>query len=140
MAVMVSTGLGAKNGILFKNASALEDATKLQVIIFDKTGTLTVGQPEVVEIVTAEGVTEDALLTAAAAVEQGSAHPLAQAILRKAKNLTVPAPTKFVSLDGMGAGAETADGTVYLGNRLKARPPACRMAAVPLCMCRRAGA
>jgi Cu2+-exporting ATPase len=118
MAVMVSTGLGAKNGILFKNASALEDATKLQVIVFDKTGTLTVGQPEVVEIVTAEGVAEDTLLTAAAAVEQGSAHPLAQAILRKAQNLTVPAPTKFESLDGMGAGAETAKGTVFLGNRL----------------------
>jgi Cu2+-exporting ATPase len=118
MAVMVSTGLGAKNGILFKNASALEDATKLQIIVFDKTGTLTVGQPEVVEIVPAEGVAEDTLLIAAAAVEQGSAHPLAQAILRKAKNLIVPAPTKFESLDGMGAGAKTANGTVYLGNRL----------------------
>ncbi|MEP7232007.1 MAG: copper-translocating P-type ATPase [Ginsengibacter sp.] len=118
MAVMISTGIGAKNGILFKNASALEDATKLQVIVFDKTGTLTIGQPEVVEIVTADGVAEDTLLSAAAAVEQGSAHPLAQAILRKAEKLTVTAPTKFVSLDGMGASAETADGTVFLGNRL----------------------
>ena len=118
MAVMVSTGLGAMNGILFKNASALEDATKLNVIVFDKTGTLTVGQPEVVEIVTADGVTEDVLLTAAAAVEQGSAHPLAQAILRRAANLTVAAPTGFESLDGMGARAETAGGTVFLGNRL----------------------
>ena len=118
MAVMVSTGLGATNGILFKNASALEDATKLNVIIFDKTGTLTVGQPEVVTIVTADGVTEDAILTAAAAVEQGSDHPLAQAILRRAANLTVAAPTGFESLDGMGARAETADGTVFLGNRL----------------------
>jgi Cu2+-exporting ATPase len=118
MAVMISTGLGAKNGILFKNASALEDATKLQVIVFDKTGTLTIGQPEVVEIVTADGVAEDTLLSAAAAVEQGSAHPLAQAILRKAEKLTVAAPTKFVSLDGMGASAETKDGTVFLGNRL----------------------
>ncbi len=118
MAVMVSTGLGAANGILFKNASALEDATKLNVIVFDKTGTLTVGQPEVVEIVTADGVTEDVVLTAAAAVEQGSAHPLAQAIVRRAANLTIVAPTGFESLDGMGARAETAGGTVFLGNRL----------------------
>jgi len=118
MAVMVSTGLGAMNGILFKNASALEDATKLNVIIFDKTGTLTVGQPEVVEIVTADGVTEDVVLTAAAAVEQGSQHPLAQAILRRASNLTIVAPTGFQSLDGMGARAETTGGTVFLGNRL----------------------
>ena len=118
MAVMVSTGLGAANGILFKNASALEDATKLDVIVFDKTGTLTVGQPEVVEIVTAEGVSEDVLLTAAAAVEQGSAHPLAQAIVRRAAKLSIVAPTGFESLDGMGARAETAGGTVFLGNRL----------------------
>ncbi|MEP7181923.1 MAG: heavy metal translocating P-type ATPase [Betaproteobacteria bacterium] len=118
MAVMVSTGLGAMNGILFKNASALEDATKLNVIVFDKTGTLTVGQPEVVEIVTADGVTEDVVLTAAAAVEQGSDHPLAQAIVRRAAKLTVAAPTGFESLDGMGARAETAGGTVFLGNRL----------------------
>ena len=118
MAIMVSTGLGATNGILFKNASALEDATRLDVIVFDKTGTLTVGQPEVVDIVLADGVTEDVLLTAAAAVEQGSQHPLAQAILRRSAKLTVAAPTGFESLDGMGARAETAGGTVYLGNRL----------------------
>ena len=117
MAVMVSTGLGATHGILFKNASALEDATKLDVIVFDKTGTLTVGQPEVVQIVMADGVTEDVVLTAAAAVEQGSDHPLAQAILRRAAHLTVAAPTGFESLDGMGARAETAGGTVFLGNR-----------------------
>ena len=118
MAVMVGTGLGAANGILFKNASALEDATKLDVIIFDKTGTLTIGKPEVVEMVTAEGIAEDAVLLAAAAVEQGSAHPLAQAILRRASKLTVVAPTGFKSIDGMGAQAETAGGTVFLGNRL----------------------
>jgi len=118
MAVMVSTGLGAMNGILFKNASALEDATKLTTIVFDKTGTLTIGQPEVVEIVTADGVTEDGVLSAAAAVEQGSDHPLAQAIVRRAAKLTVETPTGFESLDGMGARAETAGGTVFLGNRL----------------------
>ncbi len=118
MAVMVSTTLGAANGILFKNAAALEEATKLNVIVFDKTGTLTVGQPEVVETVTADGVTDDILLAAAAAVEQGSDHPLAKAILRRAANLTVVAPTEFESIDGMGARAETAKGTVFLGNRL----------------------
>ncbi len=118
MAIMVSTGLGATNGILFKNASALEDATKLDTIVFDKTGTLTIGQPEVVEIATADGVTEDVVLTAAAAVEQGSAHPLAQAIVRRAAKLTIVPPTGFKSLDGMGAQAETAGGTVFLGNRL----------------------
>ena len=118
MAVMVSTGLGAANGILFKNAAALEEATKLNVIIFDKTGTLTVGRPEVVELVTAEGVSEDALLIAAAAVEQGSDHPLAQAVVRRASGLSVTPPTGFESLDGMGARAETAAGTVFLGNRL----------------------
>jgi Cu2+-exporting ATPase len=117
MAVMIGTGLGAANGILFKNASALEDATKLDVIIFDKTGTLTMGKPEVVEMVTADGITDDALLLAAAAVEQGSAHPLAQAILSRASKLSVVAPTGFKSLSGMGAQAETADGTVFLGNR-----------------------
>ncbi len=118
MAVMVGTGLGATHGILFKNASALEDATKLTVVVFDKTGTLTVGQPEVVEIIVADDITEDVLLTAAAAVEQGSDHPLAQAILRRASKLAVTAPTAFESLDGMGARAETAAGTVFLGNRL----------------------
>ncbi|MEO7255706.1 MAG: heavy metal translocating P-type ATPase [Casimicrobium sp.] len=118
MAVMVGTGLGAANGILFKNASALEDATKLNTIVFDKTGTLTVGKPEVVDMVMAEGVTEDVLLLAAAAVEQGSAHPLAQAVLRRAAKLKVVAPTGFKSIDGQGAQAETAAGTVFLGNRL----------------------
>jgi Cu2+-exporting ATPase len=118
MAVMVSTGLGAANGILFKNASALEDATKLNVIVFDKTGTLTVGKPEVVDMLMAEGVTEDVLLLAAAAVEQGSAHPLAQAILRRASKLKVIAPTGFKNIDGQGAQAQTAAGTVFLGNRL----------------------
>jgi len=118
MAVMVGTGLGAANGILFKNASALEDATKLNVIIFDKTGTLTVGKPEVVDMVLAEGVTEEALLLAAAAVEQGSAHPLAQAVMRRAAKLKVVAPAGFKNNDGQGAQAQTAAGMVFLGNRL----------------------
>jgi P-type Cu2+ transporter len=117
MAVMVGTGLGAINGILFKNAAALEDATKLDVIIFDKTGTLTVGQPEVVDVVTAKGVRTDTVLAAAASVEQGSDHPLAQAIVRRAQGLTVPVQKGFENIEGMGARAEIDGEPVLLGNR-----------------------
>jgi Cu2+-exporting ATPase len=117
MAVMVGTGLGAMNGILFKNAAALEEATKLDVIIFDKTGTLTVGQPEVVDVVGAKGVTTDSVLTTAAAVEQGSEHPLAQAIVRRAQGLAVPVQKGFENIEGMGARAEVDGERVFLGNR-----------------------
>ena len=116
MAVMVGTGLGAVNGILFKNASALEDATKHEIIIFDKTGTLTMGQPEVVEMLAAPGVTEEQLLSTAAAVEAGSDHPLAQAILRRAASVTTPKATGFTNLEGMGAQAEVDGKAVFLGN------------------------
>lgn len=117
MAVMVGTGLGAMNGILFKNAAALEKATKLDVIIFDKTGTLTMGQPEVVDVVTARDVAVDHVLSTAAAVEQGSDHPLAQAILRRARDLAVPVQTGFENLEGMGAHAQIDGEPVFLGNR-----------------------
>ncbi len=117
MAVMVGTGLGAMNGILFKNASALEDATKLDVIIFDKTGTLTIGQPEVVDVVTAKGATAEIVLASAASVEQGSDHPLAQAIVRRAQGLTVPTQKGFENIEGMGARAEIDGQAIFLGNR-----------------------
>ena len=118
MAIMVGTGLGATNGILFKNASALENATKLNVIVFDKTGTLTMGQPEVVDLVTAAGASEDQLLSAAAAVDAGSDHPLAQAILRRAAKLKSAKATGFRNLEGKGARAEIDGKTALLGNRL----------------------
>ena len=117
MAVMVGTGLGAMNGILFKNAAALEDATRLDVIIFDKTGTLTLGQPEVVDVVAAPGVTLEQALALAAAVEQGSDHPLALAILRRAQVLPVEKATGFAVIEGKGARAEVAGRTLFLGNR-----------------------
>jgi Cu2+-exporting ATPase len=117
MAVMVGTGLGAANGILFKNAAALEDATKLKVIVFDKTGTLTMGQPEVVELAVAEGVDEAELLSAAVAVEAGSDHPLAQAILHRAADIQAPKATAFLNIEGMGAKAELDGKTVFLGNQ-----------------------
>ncbi|MFZ5589986.1 MAG: heavy metal translocating P-type ATPase [Pseudomonadota bacterium] len=134
MAVMVGTGLGAMNGILFKNASALEEATRLDVVIFDKTGTLTLGQPEVVEVVATPGISTDTVLVLAAAVEQGSDHPLAQAILRRAAQggasasggrmpraaaagLATEKATGFTNIEGKGAQAEVAGRTVFLGNR-----------------------
>jgi Cu2+-exporting ATPase len=118
MAIMVGTGLGAMNGILFKNASALEDATRLNVVIFDKTGTLTMGQPEVVDVATTTGASEDQLLSAAAAVEAGSDHPLAHAIRRRAVNVKAPKATGFKNVDGKGAQAEIDGKTVLLGNKL----------------------
>jgi len=117
MAVMVGTGLGARNGILFKNASALEDATKLDIVVFDKTGTLTMGEPQVVEVVAASNSDQDAVLGLAATVEQGSDHPLAQAILRRAEGLKLEALTGFTNIEGKGARAEVAGKTLLLGNR-----------------------
>ncbi len=117
MAVMVGTGLGAVNGILFKNASALEDATKLGVIVFDKTGTLTLGQPEVVEVVPTPKSSEDEVLALAAAVEQGTDHPLAQAILRRAEGLATERPSGFEVAEGRGARAEVGGRLILLGNR-----------------------
>jgi Cu2+-exporting ATPase len=117
MAIMVGTGLGAMNGILFKNAAALENATKLTVVVFDKTGTLTLGQPDVVEMVPAPGVTEAQLLATAAAVEKFSEHPLALAVLKRAGPDTPETATAFTNIDGQGARATIGDEVVLLGNR-----------------------
>ena len=117
MAVMVGTGLGARRGILIKNAGALEEATRLDLVVFDKTGTLTVGAPEVVKIVVASGVTEDRLLAVAAGVERGTDHPLAQAILRRAAGTAELAMTGFEVLEGKGARATVDGRPVLLGNR-----------------------
>jgi Cu2+-exporting ATPase len=106
------------NGILFKNASALEDATKLDVVIFDKTGTLTMGQPEVVDLAIAAGSSEDRLLSAAASVEAGSDHPLAQAILRRATGVKASKATGFKNLEGKGAQAGVDGKPTLLGNKL----------------------
>ena len=117
MAVMVGTGLGAMNGILFKNASALEDATRLDVVIFDKTGTLTLGQPEVVDLVAAAGTSADELLIVAGSVEKLSEHPLALAVLERAKDLSLEPVTAFTNIDGMGTEAVVRGQRTLLGNR-----------------------
>ena len=118
-AVMVGTGLGALNGILFKNATALEQASKIGVVIFDKTGTLTVGQPRVVELVGAGNpVTDDEILRLAASAEAGSEHPLAQAVIDAAKErgLTLADATGFDAIPGHGLQATIDGRTVLVGN------------------------
>jgi len=129
-AVMVGTGLGAQNGILFKNATALEQTSKVGAIIFDKTGTLTRGQPEVTDIVISGQWTvssssdhsplpTDHLLSLVASVEQSSEHPLAQAIVNKAKSLNIALveAKNFDSIPGRGAKATVNGKTVLVGNR-----------------------
>jgi Cu2+-exporting ATPase len=117
MAVMVATGLGARNGILFRNAAALEEAARLKTVVFDKTGTLTAGQPQVIDLVTAPETSVQALLGWAAAVEKGSEHPLAQAILKRAVGLPLPEPEDFTAVAGHGARAKVGGEWVLVGNR-----------------------
>ena len=104
VAVMVGNGLGAKNGILFKTGAALETAGKTQIIALDKTGTITSGEPGVTDLIPAEGRTETELLAGAAALEQGSEHPLAGAILRAAeeRQLKPESVSDFRALPGNG--------------------------------------
>lgn len=82
VAVMVGSGVGAKNGLLFKTAVSLEETGKIQIAVLDKTGTVTKGEPQVTDIITAEGVSEEKLLSAAYSLEKKSEHPLAGAVLR----------------------------------------------------------
>ncbi len=116
MAVQVATSLAAQRGILFKSATALEDASRLQAVIMDKTGTLTKGEPEVVEVVPADGVAEGELLAMAAAVERGSEHPLAQAILKRAEGMELPEVSGFEAVPGHGATARVGGRTLLVGN------------------------
>jgi len=118
MAIMVGTGLGARHGVLIKNAAALEDAVKLDVIVFDKTGTLTLGSPKVVQVTPAAGVNETDLLTIAAALERGSEHHIAKAVLERARDLPEIAATGFESFGGKGLRATVDGRTVLSGNRM----------------------
>jgi Cu2+-exporting ATPase len=118
MAIMVGTGLGAANGILIKDAAALEQSVKLNVVVFDKTGTLTLGQPEVVQITPGAGIDEETLLALAAAIEGGSEHHIARALQDRAKGLSLPVATDFGSIEGKGVHAIVDGITVYSGNRM----------------------
>jgi len=117
-AIMVGTGLGAKRGILFKNAVALEQSTSLDTVVFDKTGTLTRGEPEVVEIATADAVSEGDLLRLVAAAEGDSEHPLAQAIVNAARQrgLDSPPVQNFEAVPGHGAIATVEGKRLAVGN------------------------
>jgi len=116
-AIMVGTGLGAKRGILFKNAVALETSARIQAVVMDKTGTLTRGEPEVADVV-ADGLPEAELLSLAAAVERESEHPLAQAVVRRADgDGAAPARAEgFEAVPGHGALATVAGRRVAVGN------------------------
>jgi Cu+-exporting ATPase len=110
-AIMVGTGRGAQHGILIRNASALENAGRLEALIVDKTGTLTEGKPTVADVVAFDGATADDVLRVAASLEQGSAHPLAAAIMAAAtaRNLAPLAVREFVSHAGRGVAGRLGD-------------------------------
>ncbi|ASD22569.1 copper-translocating P-type ATPase [Cryobacterium sp. LW097] len=117
-AIMVGTGLGAKRGVLFKNATALETAARIDTVVMDKTGTLTKGQPEVTDFLTI-GYDEQSLLALVAAVERESEHPLAGAVVDYATSRNVPILTAsdFRNVPGHGAGATVDGRRVLVGNR-----------------------
>jgi Cu2+-exporting ATPase len=117
-AIMVGTGLGAKRGVLFKNAAALETSAHIDTVVMDKTGTLTKGEPEVTDVI-ADGVGEEQLLALAAAVERESEHPLAAAVARRADEARVPklVVTAFRNVPGHGAQAQVDGQRVLVGNR-----------------------
>ena len=104
VAIMVGNGMGAKNGILFKTAVSLEEAGKIQIVALDKTGTITKGEPQVTDLVPAEGISEKELLTYAYALEKKSEHPLAKAILARAEEqqITTQEVSDFQALPGNG--------------------------------------
>lgn len=119
-AIMVGTGIGAKIGILVKNAAALERAEKIRTLVVDKTGTLTEGKPVISDIRSAGPLSSEDLLRLAASLEQGSQHPLAQAILSRANSdkLELPVIANFQSTSGKGVSAEIDGATYYLGSPL----------------------
>jgi P-type Cu2+ transporter len=118
-AIMIGAGLGAKRGILFKHAIALETAARIDTVVMDKTGTLTKGEPEVTDVVAADGVTEAELLRLVAAVERASEHPLAEAIVRRATQAGIGsvAADGFENVPGHGAVAAVGGRRVVVGNR-----------------------
>lgn len=118
VAIMVGNGMGAKNGVLFKNAVSLENAGRTQIVALDKTGTITAGEPKVTDILPASDVKEKDLLYLAVSLEQKSEHPLARAILQcgEEKQITPGEATDFQALAGNGLVASCKGKMLYGGN------------------------
>ena len=116
VAIMVGNGMGAKNGILFKTAVSLEETGKTRIVALDKTGTITRGEPKVTDVLPAEGISEEELLTMAYTLEQKSEHPLAKAVLEEAQSreLKPRMITDFTALPGNGLSGKT-EGSSLLG-------------------------
>lgn len=119
VAIMVGTGKGASNGILIRSAEALEEAKSIDTVVLDKTGTITQGKPEVTDILTADGIESRHLLTIVASIEKPSEHPLADAIIEKAKkeNVDCKKVDKFQSVPGKGI-VGIIDGQYYFAGNL----------------------
>lgn len=118
VAIMAGTGKGAQNGILVKSAEALERAGSVDTVVFDKTGTLTMGKPEVTAVYTAENGSQKEVLRIAAALEHGSEHPLAKAVLKKAEEegISLPAAEEFTAEPGRGVTASVEGKTYFIGS------------------------
>lgn len=120
VAIMVGNGVGAKNGILFKNATSLETTGKVSYVLLDKTGTITNGTPVVTDIIPSENYTQDDLLSYASSLESKSEHPLAKAVVQKAidSNIKTLDTTDFKSLTGNGVSAKI-NGKTIVGGSVK---------------------
>lgn len=117
MSIISGVGRAAEFGVLVRDADALQQASELDTIVFDKTGTLTEGMPQVTDIHVFNGVEQDTALQFAASLENGSNHPLARAVLNRAKGLTLPANEQFRTLAGLGISAIINGQTILLGNQ-----------------------
>ena len=118
-AITVGVGKGAREGVLFKNATALEETAGIDTVIFDKTGTLTQGKPALTDVITVDGFVEAELLRLAASADSPSQHPLAEAIVAGAtqRGIGVPPPEKFASVPGHGVEARVDGHRVLIGNQ-----------------------
>jgi Cu+-exporting ATPase len=131
--LLVGTGRGAELGILIRSAEALEVAGRIDTVIFDKTGTLTRGEPQVTDIVPADGRTEDEVLSLAASVERNSEHPLGRAVVRAAhaRDLHLSDVTDFRALSGLGVSARIEGQEVFAGTPHLLQDSGVDVAAVP---------